>query len=207
VVVHSTPSVAFTFQILSIVDVAGNLLRHPASAVFPVVFPASLVGGAIQVNHFTLAFSYKTSVLAKVYIAVGIHQLANAIARSIRKKTFVNYAVNHQKAALTMQLVIQKLTLVNAAVCHFHFSFEAFVVFPFTHKLASIYPANLTEALSFTSIPVALVGGFFELGAILTGQTVVVLHRAVTARPAIFEIASELISVLKVDNTKTKWYR
>lgn len=111
--------------------------------------PAALVSRTVEVNNFALAFFYPLDVLAVVYVATLVKQLAD-IGTDILVELPLEYdACVHQQPALAMHLVIFVVTLVNDAVLEPHLALVPHVVFPGASERGAVRPGDSAEPVSF----------------------------------------------------------
>jgi len=87
---------------------------------------------------------------------------------------------------------------------HAHLSLEALVALPDAFVKLTVVPLHLAVAFSLSSFPETLVGGLFVLGASTSWQRVVVLHGSAATRSSVLKVASELVSVLVIDDAEVK---
>jgi hypothetical protein len=80
---HATTTIALAIKVITIVNIAGYMVKHAASPRLLIVFPATFVDRAIQVDYLTVAFSCESLMLAHVDVAVCVQQLAHAVTVAI----------------------------------------------------------------------------------------------------------------------------
>jgi len=103
-----------------------------------------------------------------------------------------------------MNLVISETPFVCITVRHFHLTLQTHVIFPEASENRTIGPNHLTFTLSLSSHEIAVIISLFKFRAVTAGQALKVFNCAVTVWSAVFEISAVLVSVFKIDNSKTK---
>jgi len=101
-----------------------------------------------------------------------------------------------------MHFIVHKATLVNVAILKSHFTVQALIIAPRPCESGSITPDHNALAITFARLELTFILSFLELDAAGAKDTERVFDGTVAAGPAIFEDATELIAVLKVDDTE-----
>ena len=96
-----------------------------------------------------------------------------------------------------MELIINETASVCIAIRQDHLTFMSLVILPDSLKCRAISPAHLTIAVPLACFEITLVFGLFKLSA-LAWQAIVILHDSEAISTAIFECATELVSVFVV---------
>lgn len=203
-VIHPATAVTLSVQVLSIVNVAAHTIVHTAALRLTIVLPAALIYRPIQVNNLAVAFFNEGTMLAKVDVSRLVQKFANRVTVTFNEHSFVNDSGREEQTAHPVQLIIFERPNIDVSILESHFTAQALVVLPNAGEGAAVHPCNSALSVALASFPDAFILRLFELATVLPRQTIVVLHGAVTTRPAVLERTSELVPVLKINHTKAK---
>jgi len=198
-VATSTGSLAF--HKFSDVDISGFGVHETALTVAAVLLPVAFVDVAADLDKLALALTDKALMLPVVDVAVWVEEFADWSADAMVEGSVEDEPCVEEKSSCAMELVIIEAANVYVAIGHSHLALRAHVVAPTTFKAGPVHPGHLSLALTLSGLPVTLECGLLPFSACHSRNAVQVLHSALAARTAIFEVTLVLVSVFVVNDS------